>query len=84
MADDSKPGWQDPVGVVGVALTVLGMSDGPLMLRLLCFAGGAICFPVSFLSQPLWPRWVRWVFTITALILISWLSWSIKKAVANR
>lgn len=68
--------WQDACGLVGVLLAVGGMADMPLVLRLLCFLGCAICLPISFSSHKSWAIFVRWVLSVTVISIMALMSWS--------
>lgn len=68
--------WQDAFGLVGVLLAIGGMADMPLVLRLVCFLGCAICLPISFSSHKNWPVWARWALSIAVVTLMAFMSWS--------
>ena len=73
---DSKEQGQDAVGLVGLALAVMGMWEMPLIPRLLCFLGSAICLPIAFITQPRWPGAVRWLLSFVTIALLGLMSLS--------
>lgn len=51
------------VGLVGIALAMIGMSDLtylPFVLRLIVLLASSVCLPVSFFARREWPLWIRW------------------------
>ncbi len=68
---------QDAIGLLGLGLAIAGVWEMPLAFRLLCFLGGAICLPICFSRQTLWPKWVRWLLSIAAVALLAGMSWSV-------
>lgn len=71
--------WPNAVGMVGLALAIVGMSDLPLAVSLLFFLASAICFPFSFSLQTSWPPWLRLALSITAVALLVFMGWSAYK-----
>ena len=64
------------LGLLGVLLAILGMSDLSLEPRLICLLGGAICLPVSFSGQSEWPVWVRWLLALAATAFLACVGWT--------
>ena len=73
---ESQEQGQDAVGLVGLALAVMGTWEMPLVPRLLCFLGSAICLPIAFITQPRWPGVVRWVLSFVSIALLGLMSLS--------
>ena len=69
-------GLWEILGLIGVLLAILGMSDMALEPRLICLLGGAICLPVSFSGQSEWPIWVRWLLALAATAFLASVGWS--------
>lgn len=68
--------WQDALGVIGALLAIGGMSDMPLVLRILCFAACAVCLPISFSSHKSWSISFRWFASIAVVFLMVYVSWA--------
>jgi len=50
------------VGVVGVALALIGMSDLsdlPFFTALIVLLASSVCKPVFFFARREWPLWIR-------------------------
>jgi hypothetical protein len=62
--------WQDAIGIVGLLIGFGGMSDMPLILRLICFGFCAVCLPFSFFSHKNWPVWIRWVSSAFVILFM--------------
>jgi hypothetical protein len=52
----------------------MGMWEMPLIPRLLCFLGSAICLPIAFITQPRWPGFVRWFLSFVTIALLGLMS----------
>jgi hypothetical protein len=79
MQDSDGPASKTPeiLGLVGLALAVLGISELPLAPRLACLLGASFCLPLSFHGQDTWPSWVRWVLSLASNALLAYVAWSV-------
>lgn len=68
--------WQDALTIVGVLLAFGGMADMPLIFRVACFAGCAICLPISLFGRIDWPIWLRSLISVFVVLLMGFVSYS--------
>ena len=66
----------DLIGFLGVALAVAGLSDMPILPRLILLLASSACMPVSFFSRNDWPIWVRWWLSFAANAFLALAAWS--------
>jgi len=78
--DASASHAADILGFIGLALAVLGLADVPLLYRLGCLFGAAICLPASFHRQSEWPSWVRWILSGAVNAFLAYVAWSTIRA----
>ena len=70
----------DILGFLGLALSVLGMADVPLLYRLGCLFGASFLLPMSFHRQSEWPSSVRWILSLTVNAFLAYVAWSAVRA----
>jgi len=64
-------GWQDWSTIVGLLLSMGGMSDVPLSLRATCFFASAICLTICFFGRPGWPSRARWGCSVSVCLVLA-------------
>ena len=69
------PLMSDIIGIAGVALAVIGMSDLLLGPRLVVLLASSVCMPVSYFGRKDWPIWIRWWLSFATnafLVVVAW------------
>lgn len=69
--EEGTPLVPDIIGLIGVALAVIGMSDMLLGLRLLFLLSSSVCLPLSFFAHKDWPLWIRWSLSFSTNIFLA-------------
>lgn len=72
---DYKRMMPDIIGLIGVVLAVIGMSDMMLAPRLLVLLSSSVCMPASYFARRDWPVWIRWSLSFATnsfLVLVAW------------
>ena len=82
MPDSDGPESKTPeiLGLIGLALAVLGITELPLAPRLTCLIAASCCLPLSFHRQDAWPSWVRWMLSLAANGLLAYVAWYVIRA----
>lgn len=65
----------DILGLIGVALAVIGMSDLMLGPRILVLLSSSVCMPISFFARNDWPVWIRWSLSFSTNALLTVIAW---------
>lgn len=73
--EEATPLMPDIIGLLGVALAIIGMSDLLLGPHLVVLLASSVCMPISYFGRRDWPVWIRWwlAFATNAfLVLVAW------------
>ena len=73
--EEVSPLMPDIIGLVGVALAVIGMSDLLLGPRLIVLLASSVCMPVSYFGRKDWPVWICWWLSFATnafFVLVAW------------
>lgn len=71
----SAPLMPDIIGVIGVALAVIGMSNIYLGARIVVLLASSVCMPASFFGRRDWPLWIRWSLSFASNFFLALVAW---------